>query len=355
MQRINRKFIPNVPALDIKTKINSSPHVVILGAGASLAALPNGDRNGKKLPAMNNLIEVLKIDSIIAKHGEKYAGENFEDWYSQRVSRKSSEKLCNELEDFIEKYFEHMCLPDEPTIYDYLVLSLRNKDVIATFNWDPFLSQAFNRNKDAIGYENLPKLIYLHGNVTIGICYECKSKGWRYNQCLQCGNKFSSYKLLFPVKNKDYARDDFLFSEWSALQEYIKAAYFFTIFGYSAPKTDVEARRLIHQAWDKNASENHTVMSIIDVKSENEIMKNWNEFIVNDDPIIFNKSFFSSYLAAHPRRTCEAYAMASLQQQPWKENKFPRDISLKQLQNWTLQLIEEESAGVLKNKICVVE
>ena len=33
------------------------PHVVILGAGASYAAFPNGDMHGRKLPLMNNFVE----------------------------------------------------------------------------------------------------------------------------------------------------------------------------------------------------------------------------------------------------------------------------------------------------------
>ncbi|HBD7214869.1 TPA: hypothetical protein K1Y51_001717, partial [Legionella pneumophila] len=37
------------------------PHVVLLGAGASLAALPNGDANKKQLPLMNNLVEVIQL------------------------------------------------------------------------------------------------------------------------------------------------------------------------------------------------------------------------------------------------------------------------------------------------------
>ena len=36
---------------------NSRPHLVILGAGASYAAFPNGDKNGRKLPLMNNIVE----------------------------------------------------------------------------------------------------------------------------------------------------------------------------------------------------------------------------------------------------------------------------------------------------------
>lgn len=39
-------------------------------------------------------------------------------------------------------------IPERPTIYDQLLLNLRPKDLIATFNWDPLISQAYKRNKD---------------------------------------------------------------------------------------------------------------------------------------------------------------------------------------------------------------
>jgi len=42
-------------SLIYKTDIKRS-HVVILGAGASRAVLPNGDTNGKKLPVMDGLL-----------------------------------------------------------------------------------------------------------------------------------------------------------------------------------------------------------------------------------------------------------------------------------------------------------
>ena len=44
--------MPTLPALDLKTNINHSPHVVILGAGASKAAFPIGDANGKSVLKM---------------------------------------------------------------------------------------------------------------------------------------------------------------------------------------------------------------------------------------------------------------------------------------------------------------
>lgn len=59
-----------------------------------------------------------------------------------------------------------MKLPSEPTTYDYLVLSLRSKDLLAKFNWDTFLYQAWVRNSKFT--KDLPYLSFLHRNVAIG-------------------------------------------------------------------------------------------------------------------------------------------------------------------------------------------
>lgn len=77
--------MPTLPQLDIKTNSNHSPHVTILGAGASLAALPDGDKNGRKLPLMNNLVEVVGLESLFEEYGLKYEGENFEATYDALV------------------------------------------------------------------------------------------------------------------------------------------------------------------------------------------------------------------------------------------------------------------------------
>ena len=39
--------------------MKNRPHVVILGAGASCAAIPNGDKNGKRIAAMSGFIDKL--------------------------------------------------------------------------------------------------------------------------------------------------------------------------------------------------------------------------------------------------------------------------------------------------------
>jgi len=343
--------MPTLPELDITSNTNNSPHVLILGAGASLAAFPNGEKNGLKLPLMNNLVEVLGIEPVIAKHGLEYGGENFEVTYDALVRSGQHPCLVEEIDEVVETYFSKMQLPDEATLYDYLVLSLRNKDIIATFNWDPFLAQAFQRNMNVIGYGQMPRMAYLHGNVVIGICTTCKTKGWRWNVCDRCNNRFSPSKLLYPVSKKKYSADEFLLDEWDGLLRHIQRAYFITVFGYSAPVTDAEAKKLMSDVWQQNTTRDLAQIDLIDIKPRVEVKNNWFDFFVPRNYGIYS-NFFDTYLSTHPRRSCDAFAMATLQQHPWRDNHFPKDLTLSELQDWVLPLVEEEKAGKLSGEPC---
>ncbi|NOQ27636.1 MAG: hypothetical protein GQ564_19915 [Bacteroidales bacterium] len=341
-----------IPRLDLKKNSNLSPHVVILGAGASLAALPDGDKFGAKLPLMSNIVEVLGLEEIIKKYGAEYSSGNFEEFYDELSKFETNEELLVELEKCIEDYFDIMDLPDEATIYDYLVLSLRSKDIIATFNWDPFLAKAFQRNGEKIGYENLPQIVFLHGNVSIGICKECKRKGWVNCICNVCQNILKPSKLLYPVGDKDYSKDPFIFNEWETLQNYLQSAYFVTIFGYSAPKTDLEARKLLLEVWTKNQINEFAIIEVVDLKDEKLIEDAWKDFIIGDNFGVYD-NIFKTYMSSHPRRSCDAFAMATLQQNPWRENKLPMTTSLHELQEWIKPLIREEKNEWLSGKPCL--
>lgn len=41
-------------------------HTVILGAGATIAAIPDGDKNGKSSSVMNGLLKKLNLEEILA-------------------------------------------------------------------------------------------------------------------------------------------------------------------------------------------------------------------------------------------------------------------------------------------------
>lgn len=53
-------------------------HLVLLGAGASLAAFPNGEKNGLKLPLMKNFVEIVDgLSNYFNKCDIDYKGKNF--------------------------------------------------------------------------------------------------------------------------------------------------------------------------------------------------------------------------------------------------------------------------------------
>ena len=116
-------FKDQVNTLDI-----SRPHLVILGAGATKAALPNGDKNKKPVPLMCDLITTLKLNTLLEKHGVSNEQKNFKDVYSSIYETKP--ELASEIEDKIYSYFSSFKIPDELTLYDYLILFLREKDCI---------------------------------------------------------------------------------------------------------------------------------------------------------------------------------------------------------------------------------
>ena len=229
---------------EIKQMEMGKPHVVILGAGASYAAFPNGDTNGKKLPLMNNLVETLGIEKLIEKAGLKTTSVNFEDIYSEIHGNPNIGSLRRELEEEVYSYFQGMTLPDAPTIYDHLLLSLRGKDVVATFNWDPFLLLSYQRNAQRF---KLPRLLFLHGNVGVGYCEKDKVAGINGNRCSKCGRILEPTKLLYPISEKNYHIDGFISLQWKELTQHLKSAFMISIFGYGAPQSDVRVEK--HLTW----------------------------------------------------------------------------------------------------------
>lgn len=338
----------SLPPLDLRTKTNHAPHVLILGAGASLAAFPNGDRAGRSLPLMNNLVEVTGLAPVLQSHGISLPVSDFEGFYDRLVAEGKRPELVEVVEQHIHRYFSSLILPDEATLYDHLLLSLREKDLIATFNWDPFLAYAYKRN---VSIRKLPQLAFLHGNVAIGVCYEHRTKGFIGDVCSECRKTLTASRRLYPVRQKNYNNDAFISNEWNILREFLQAAYLVTIFGYSAPKTDIEARSLMLDQWRANPTRELAQISIIDVDRRSKIEAAWQDFFVSHHYGIHASAFTTSQFR-HPRRSCEAFAMASLQQQPWQENPMRRFNSLPELQQWIMPLLEEEERGTLTGDPC---
>jgi hypothetical protein len=280
--------------------MKNRPHVVILGAGATMAAIPNGDKNGKKSSVMNGFIEALEMTEIINGIKLKTRSNNLEDIYSELHSRPECDAIREELDRRIRSYFSALELPSQPNIYDLLLLALRKKDLVATFNWDPLLLQAYQRVRRFT--KDLPDLAFLHGNVLVGYCRNHKCGGILTARCWECGESFQPVPLLYPVAHKNYASDPYIQDNWKAVRNKLVRAYFVTVFGYSAPKTDAEAIALMKDAW--GAVEERTLedFEFIDIRDEDALITSWEEF-VHSHHYQVHSDFFSSSLAQHPRRT----------------------------------------------------
>lgn len=330
--------MPTLPPVD--KNVNHAPHVVLLGAGASIAAYLNWGRMGPQLPSMQDLLDVLSLRNEIQSAGYATADLNFEAFYDDLASSGKDAELRMLIESRVNEFFESLTLPEKPTIYDYLVLGLRQKDIIATFNWDPFLLQAYMRN-EVVARGRRPRIAFLHGNVAIGVCTACKVVGVAGRRCGRCGTPFEPSKLLYPVKHKNYNDDPFIKSEWDVLRQRIGCAYFLTVFGYSAPATDVEARSLMLEVWKDNSTLELAEVEVVDIRPKDDLEAAWNDFFFSHH-YMTTKDIFRSYLFTHPRRSCDAFASATLMCEPWHDNPFPRFDTLQELQEWVAPLIAEE-------------
>lgn len=336
-----------LPYFDIKQNRNFHPHVVILGAGASFAAQPKGDKYGRKLPTLKDIVEITGIGSNLEMLGIKLPIDDFEDVFDTLEREQSQNQYFIEIKDIIYDYFSSIVIPGELTLYDKLVLSLRETDLIATFNWDPLLCMAYQRN---LRVKKLPHLVFLHGNVFVGRCEEHGTTGFINCACSKCAKRFKRVNLLYPIKQKDYNKDKFIKKEWEVLQKFLEYAFMITIFGYTAPKTDFAARELMFKVWKDNQIRDFAEIQIIDVKPEEEVRDNWYEFFIKHHYSII-KDFSDSFINIFPRRSCEAWASAVLQNNPWGSIKRYKGNSLKKYQDWILKLIESEIENKSDDKI----
>jgi hypothetical protein len=344
--------MPNTKEDRIKTVMGGGRHVVILGAGASIAStLRNPELNGKSLPSMDNLIDIVGLNDIVESLPEHLRAKNFEVLYSKLHQDNPRSDNILEIEDRVYDYFKDMNLPDEPSIYDYLILSLRPKDIIATFNWDPFLFQAYNRNGKIA---DMPELAFLHGSVAIG--YSQKD-----NRCGPAGmySKATKYyykpsKLFYPVNQKNYNQDIFISMEWKRLKFWLNSedTVRVTIFGYGTPKSDVEAVKMLNEAWGMGDERNMEQFEILDIREEDNVLKSWKNFI-NANHYNYSTDYFNCSLAHNPRRTSESYfqhIMPETYGEAFSEsNPVPSAIkTLEELWAWHKPLVEAENVWKLK-------
>lgn len=262
---------------------------------------------------------------------------DFEALYSEIVARDPS--LASELEKRIFEYFGRLRLPADPTLYDLLALSLTRDDVIATFNWDPLLPRALQRCA-RIGA--MPHGIFLHGCTHLGTCFrhDTPTLGWRIRPC-ECGEPYQALPLLYPVLQKNYSADRAIQQMWTGLRRGLESAYLWTIFGYSAPRSDIDAIALLKEGWNAKRERVLEEIQIVDIREESELQAQWDEFI-HSHHWRYSNSLNDSYIFEYPRRSCQALWSALMDCKPWEEAVWPTDLSWDSLRDWLSPIIEAE-------------
>ena len=314
------------------------PHVVILGAGASKQAFQRGDANERKVPLMNELPEILGDPWRELVEGANLEGADFEFQFTKLRENATCQSRLYEIESMLLEYFSSLALPDDPTIYDYLILGLREKDVIATFNWDPFLMLAHARNR---AVSKLPEIRFLHGCVQYASCPDHDVLGQPRERCPMCSEPLVKSSIMFPHGDKDYARDGIIARDWDFVTKRLKEAFHLTIFGYSGPQTDYKAKKLLLNGWKQTPMRRVSHVEIIDNGDADDLRRNWRDFIpFHHDMVI--ESFWESTIARWPRRTAEYKTAASF----WgtvSERIGPMRIgSLEELQKWHAEIADAE-------------
>lgn len=291
---------------DIARIMCSRPHLFILGAGATKATIPNGDKYGRQSPVMENFMQEIGIDGLLNGVKLKTNSNNIEAIYSELTSKPEYADVVRKIEDGIVAHYRQMQIPNAPTLYDYLILSLRKKDCIATFNWDPLLIQAYNRvNKIT---KDLPQMLFLHSSVAVGICEDCwHYEPYRNKYCSICGKPLDSPKLLYPVENKNYSQNIFIKDAWNTLQYYLETACTVTIWGYSAPRSDEEAKNMMLKAFSSEYRPLDQI-EVIDIAAEDVLYKTWQPFAKNTNyHLNIHRSLMESLIGEFPRRSIEGY------------------------------------------------
>ena len=289
---------------------------------------------------MADLAEVVGMKDVFREWGIDY-GRNFEAVFSELYEKNEEDKI-KEVQYRVESYFCGLELPDEPTLYDHLVLSLGKNDIIVTFNWDPLLPMALERNVPS-GLD-WPQVVYPHGNVRIGYCERDKKYDSAGRSCTTCGEPYKNTPLLYPIKQKDYDREPFVRAQWATARRGLGQASVLTVFGYSAPATDVAAFKLVQNAWGSNSL--HDVADVEFVVGpgikDAEVEEAW-EPIIGKNHYRVCEHFSESLIAHYPRRTAKAHYERSVDGRFVKANPVPGDLGFEQL--WERMRRVEFGAG----------
>lgn len=271
-------------------------HLVILGAGSTIATIPNGDKNGEESYTLANLLKDKTFTSFLEKVQGNFSANDVEDLCKQLY--KEDRPLYYEFESLVRKKYARLELPEEFTILDRLVLSLTPNDAIVSFNWDDLVIQAYQRMSEYVPEEMLPILAFPHGNAQAVY----NNKHYTSKRIVTSTSWFDS-PLNMPVDEIDYKSDVFINSQWHILDFFMRNAQMITFFGYRGPDSDEQDLKHLDELFAKN--EICDKIEIIDKDQESavEVAKRLERFKMQPNWLYPCADFWHSTIAKYPRRT----------------------------------------------------
>lgn len=272
-------------------------HLVILGAGSTIATIPNGDKNGEFSYTLANLLNDRCFISFVKKAQVKgFQTSDVEDLCNQLY--KEDKPLYDEFESLVRTKYASLELPEEFTILDRLVLSLTPNDAIVSFNWDDLVIQAYQRMSRYVPEEMLPILAFPHGNSQAVY----NNKHYTSKRIVTNTSWFDS-PLNMPVNEIDYKSDIFIGSQWNILDFFMRNAQMITFFGYSGPSSDELDLQHLDELFAKNKICDKIEIIDKDLDTAMEVAKRLVRFKMQSNWLYPCADFWHSTIAKHPRRT----------------------------------------------------
>ncbi len=295
---------------------------------------------------MRDFIDVVGLRSLLETEApgflERIDDHNFEVIYSALSDVPELHELCRTVKQTVRAYFAGMRLPDTATIYDRLVLALRPTDSIFTFNWDPFLFDALERNRFALPS---PRAHYLHGCVRVAKCAKHPYIVGRAGAvCPECAIPLEDVPLLYPVTKKDYAGNSFIAGEWDAASEAFAHGLVLTIYGYGAPTSDADAKQRLKTAWTALSRREMEHVELIDRPGMDAdvLTERWRALT----PTLhfqFLDDFADSHITRWPRRSSESWFYPMAEAKVCIDFPLPATDDLGELQAYCQRIAEHES------------
>lgn len=308
-------------------------HLVILGAGSTIATIPNGDKNGEFSYTLANLLNDRCFISFVKKAQVKgFQTSDVEDLCNQLY--KENKPFYDEFESLVRTKYASLELPEEFTILDRLVLSLTSNDAIVSFNWDDLVIQAYQRMSRYVPEEMLPILAFPHGNAQAVY----NNKHYTSKRIVTNPIWFDS-PLNMPVNEIDYKSDIFIGSQWKILDFYIRNAQMITFFGYRGPDSDEQDLKHLEELFAKNKICDKIEIIDKDLESSIQVAKGLKRFKMQPNWLFPCADFWHSSIAKHPRRTLSVIGNWN-----YTAKTFANEETLAEFMSHVGPLIEEEQS-----------